>query len=155
MMIQIDPVNIKQAEEISLGLSDLLCWLSGYVSGRPDDPELPMGREAVREINIALKDAITRAEATTTAVRAVTGPNYEATEDLGEIFAVVVEGGRQAPIVMEAEAGETGRRAAFDRLKSMTNRGGWLRGCVVRLTYEGGNEAVLHEMKRLQRGPAE
>ena len=30
-------------------------------------------------------------------------------------------------------------------------KGAWFRGCVVRLTFEGGNEAVLHEMKRLQK----
>ena len=154
MLIHIDPADAKRAEEISLGLSDILCWLGGYVSARQEDPELPMGREALREINIALKDAIARAGAVP--VIATSATDYEATEDLGEIFGVVVEGNLQAPILMEAEAVATGRREAWDRLRSLVARNGyWLRGCVVRLTFEGGNEAVLHEMKRLQRGPAE
>ena len=51
-------LSSKEAEELSLNLSDLLCWLSGFQAARAGtelEYETPMGVEAVRELNIKLK----------------------------------------------------------------------------------------------------
>lgn len=57
----------EEAERISFGLSDLLCWHAGYASGVSSDPlrssdDDPMGRSEAREINIKIKQALNRAE---------------------------------------------------------------------------------------------
>lgn len=59
------PVTIildeEQAERLSDGIADVLCWLSGYRSARPDDRDLAvLNIEAVRDMNIAIQDAIAR-----------------------------------------------------------------------------------------------
>ncbi len=74
------------------------------------------------------------------------------TEDVTEIFGVVVEGPSQGPILMEVEADGTSRQAACDHLRQLLSSGGyWFRGCVVRIEYESGNAAVLHTMKGMQK----
>lgn len=72
------------------------------------------------------------------------------TEDLTEIFAVVVEGSMQGPILMEVEAEYTSRDKACERLRRMVDGRMWFRGCVVRLEFVEGNNAVLHAMKGMQ-----
>ena len=67
------------------------------------------------------------------------------------IYAVVVEGATQPPIIMETEAGMTSHEQAYERLRTLLRSEMWFRGCVVRLTYESGNEAVLHQMEALQK----
>jgi hypothetical protein len=71
-------------------------------------------------------------------------------EDVTEIFAVVVEGSMQGPILMEVEAEYTSQEKARDRLTKMVDGRIWFRGCVVRLEYVEGNNAVLHAMKGMQ-----
>jgi len=54
----------KEAESISLGLSDLLCWLSGFEAARSGTDlshTTPMGIWAARDINIKIKTALERA----------------------------------------------------------------------------------------------
>lgn len=70
---------------------------------------------------------------------------------MNEIYAVVVEGQTKAPILMEAEGQSTSRDSAGERLEMLLGNGRWIRGCVVRLEYAFGNEAVLHAMKGMQK----
>lgn len=54
-----------QAEWVSAGLSDFLCWSTGFnaaLSPSEDHDRRPMGVSHMRELNIALKRAIERAE---------------------------------------------------------------------------------------------
>lgn len=52
-----------EAEIISYGLSDLLCWCSGFAAAHRDDTDdLPMGREAARNLNLKLKSALDAAD---------------------------------------------------------------------------------------------
>jgi hypothetical protein len=54
-----------QAEWVSHGLSDQLCWCNGFnaaLSPADDHDRRPMGISQMRELNIALKRAIERAE---------------------------------------------------------------------------------------------
>ena len=48
---------IEEAEEISDGLSDILCWCQGFraAGGKP-----PMGEEDARSLNIAIKRALSQ-----------------------------------------------------------------------------------------------
>lgn len=53
----------KDAERISAGLADLLCWHQGYASGvardqMRDTGDDPMGVREARDINIKLKSAL-------------------------------------------------------------------------------------------------
>lgn len=54
----------RKAESLSLGLSDLLCWTQGFNAALTelDSRSGPMGTESARELNIALKDALSRAD---------------------------------------------------------------------------------------------
>jgi hypothetical protein len=72
------------------------------------------------------------------------------TEDVTEIFAVVVEGQKEGPILMETEGHHTCLKQARDRLDMLLASHAWFRGCVVRLEYADGNRAVLHAMKGMQ-----
>lgn len=48
----------KEAEKLSLGLSDLLCWIEGFNAARAGTDHAnsgPMGVEAVRTLNLRLK----------------------------------------------------------------------------------------------------
>lgn len=50
-----------EAEGISYGLSDLLCWCRGFAAAKGDDTEhVPMGMDQAREINIKIKRALDR-----------------------------------------------------------------------------------------------
>lgn len=46
------------AERISNGLSDLLCWCRGFMAGRDDACQHPQGTEAATILNLALKRAM-------------------------------------------------------------------------------------------------
>lgn len=72
------------------------------------------------------------------------------TEDVGEIFAVVAEFKNQGPILMEMEGPQTSRDKADARMRSLLSSPNVLRAAMVRLTYEGGNELLIHDMKRMQ-----
>lgn len=50
-------LSFKQAEELSSGMSDLLCWCRGYKAGY-DGSYAPFGDDETREMNALLKDAI-------------------------------------------------------------------------------------------------
>jgi hypothetical protein len=72
------------------------------------------------------------------------------TEDLGDIFVVVAEFGDQGPIVMETEGQGTSRQAAFDRAARMRSHSNIIRTAIARLTFESGNELLIHDLKRMQ-----
>lgn len=56
-------MSMTQAEAATAGMSDLLCWARGFRAALGDDTDrAPMGTEMIREMNIALKRAIERAE---------------------------------------------------------------------------------------------
>jgi len=71
------------------------------------------------------------------------------TEDIEEIFAVVAEFRNQGPILMETEGPSTSRDAAYDRMSGLGPN--CVRACVVRLSYEVGNELLIHDLKRMQK----
>lgn len=51
----------KEMESLSYGLADLLCWHRGFSAGREglaDGDNSPMGVDAVRKLNIKLKEAL-------------------------------------------------------------------------------------------------
>lgn len=54
----------EQAERLQQGLADLLCWCRGYIAATVDDfgQTGPIGVQACRDLNIALKRAIDDAE---------------------------------------------------------------------------------------------
>jgi hypothetical protein len=55
----------RAAEWVSAGLSDQLCWCNGFnaaLNPSEDHDRRPMGMSQMRELNIALKRAIERAE---------------------------------------------------------------------------------------------
>lgn len=69
-----------------------------------------------------------------------------------DIYAVVVEGNTEAPILMEMEGPKSTREAAEKHLNQLVGPGSrWFRGCVVRLEFECGNQAVLATMQGLQK----
>lgn len=53
-----------QAESLTFSISDFLCWAAGFNAalGADDHDRRPMGVGHIRELNIALKSAIDRAE---------------------------------------------------------------------------------------------
>lgn len=55
-------------------------------------------------------------------------------------FAVIAEFVEQGPILMESE--DLSYAAAYRRAEDLKARGGVIRVCMVRLTYEGGNAAL-------------
>lgn len=58
VLIQLDR---QEAERLSWGLSDLLCWHGGFAAARAGtdlDDDRPMGIEAVRTLNLKIKDAL-------------------------------------------------------------------------------------------------
>lgn len=55
-------IHQDDAESLSLALSDLLCWCAGYRAGQPDSEHHPMGIQAARTINMALKRALNNKE---------------------------------------------------------------------------------------------
>lgn len=53
----------ERADRLSNGMADLLCWCRGFRAAiGPDTEREPFGDWAAREMNIELKDAISRAE---------------------------------------------------------------------------------------------
>ena len=49
----------SQAEYVSSGMSDLLCWANGFMAAQGEDFRYdPMGTNQIRELNIKLKKAI-------------------------------------------------------------------------------------------------
>lgn len=56
-------MSLSQAETVSSGMSDLLCWANGFMAAKGGDFRYdPMGVHQIRELNIALKSAMARAE---------------------------------------------------------------------------------------------
>lgn len=56
-------IPLDEAQDLSFGISDLLCWCRGFAAGAgPDADSLPMGCSAAREMNIKLKKAINEAK---------------------------------------------------------------------------------------------
>ena len=57
-------MSLSQAEQLSASLSDLLCWCRGFNAALDADQHdrRPMGVEDTRELNIALKRAMRKAE---------------------------------------------------------------------------------------------
>lgn len=58
-----EPIAVLAAksdfDQLSHGLSDLLCWVRGFTAALPDDPgRHPIGIEAVRSLNIKIKEAL-------------------------------------------------------------------------------------------------
>ena len=55
---------LEAAESFSLALSDVLCWCAGFEAALTDlDSRTgPMGTERLRDLNIDLKNAMSRAE---------------------------------------------------------------------------------------------
>ncbi len=52
-------MSLSQAECFQDGMSDLLCWVRGYMSAKNGDSDYdPMGTREIRELNIALKSQI-------------------------------------------------------------------------------------------------
>lgn len=52
----------EAADEIGEELSDLLCWVRGFIAGRPDEADHhPMGVKGVREMRICLRSAVLEA----------------------------------------------------------------------------------------------
>lgn len=49
----------SQAEYVSAGISDILCWANGFMAAKGDDFRYdPMGTEQILELNIKLKKSI-------------------------------------------------------------------------------------------------
>jgi hypothetical protein len=48
----------KEAERLSYGLSDLLCWARGFCAAQPDRENLPLGMTETRDMNSKLKGAM-------------------------------------------------------------------------------------------------
>lgn len=57
-------MGMSQAEDLSLRISDLLCWCAGFNAalGADDHDRRPMGVDAIRELNISLKRAMRKTE---------------------------------------------------------------------------------------------
>jgi len=51
-------IHQDDAERLSNGLSDLLCWCRGFMAGRDDTCQHPQGTEAATILNLALKRAM-------------------------------------------------------------------------------------------------
>jgi hypothetical protein len=71
-------------------------------------------------------------------------------DDEAGVFAVVVEFQTEGPILMETSGCVSSREAAFKRRDELLSR--CVRATVVRVVPEkwGGNELLLHDMKRMQ-----
>lgn len=67
-----------------------------------------------------------------------------------ELYAVIVEGNVQDPILMETEGPGMSLTAAKRRLNDLcrSNQSMWFRGCIVRLQFEFGNRGVFEEAAR-------
>ena len=72
------------------------------------------------------------------------------TEDVTEIFAVVVETKDEGPLLHETLGKNTSYKVAQERMKFLLGSPGVIRACVVRLEFAYGNELLPHDMKRMQ-----
>jgi hypothetical protein len=50
--------SLEQAQELSYGISDILCWIRGFRAGSRETRNDPLGDEVLREFNIKLKKVI-------------------------------------------------------------------------------------------------
>jgi hypothetical protein len=48
----------KEAERLSHGLSDILCWARGFCAAQPENEHLPLGMNETRDMNRKLKGAM-------------------------------------------------------------------------------------------------
>lgn len=56
-------MTMEQAETLSNGMSDLLCWVRGYMAASDAlDGNGPIGQDEVREMRILLQSAMRKAE---------------------------------------------------------------------------------------------
>ena len=53
-------IPASEAEAISDGMADLLCWCRGYMAGCEDLDKHPMGVNETRELRIKLQAALRR-----------------------------------------------------------------------------------------------
>jgi hypothetical protein len=77
-------------------------------------------------------------------------------EDIEELYAMIVEGPQQDPILWETEGKGFSLDVARKRLSEAINgglHGRYFRGCVVQLVFAEGNRAVLHAAASLRDGP--
>lgn len=52
-------LDLEQAEKFSYGISDVSCWMKGFIAATPDSPERhPYSLRELSDLNIALKRAI-------------------------------------------------------------------------------------------------
>lgn len=51
-------LSVERAERIQYGLSDAACWMRGFLAAAPEGSNGPMGLEAIRDMNILLKDQL-------------------------------------------------------------------------------------------------
>ena len=51
-------ISRDHAQYIQHGLSDIACWMSGYLAATPDSSYKPLGLEEIRSMNILLKGAL-------------------------------------------------------------------------------------------------
>ena len=68
-------------------------------------------------------------------------------DDAPRAYGVLVEFKEQGPILMEMES-RFDLEAAVSRLDGIMSSHRAIRGCIVRLTYERGNEALLRAIER-------
>jgi hypothetical protein len=64
------------------------------------------------------------------------------------VYGVVAEFPNQGPILMEQEGLHSSYESAHESARKL---GTAIRWAVVRLTYIGGNEMLIHDMKRMQK----
>lgn len=72
------------------------------------------------------------------------------TEDVGEVFAVMAEFKDTGPFLMETDGPRSSREKAYEQMRTVVSKPHCLRAAVVRLTHDGGNELLIHDMKRMQ-----
>ena len=51
-------ITREEATDLSAGLSDVLCWMSGFRAARPDADDLPLGIDETRRVSLLIKDAL-------------------------------------------------------------------------------------------------
>lgn len=55
-------LSVEDAQRLSSGMADLLCWCRGFIAGRADDHDShPMGIEETRTLRLKLMSALEEA----------------------------------------------------------------------------------------------
>ncbi|MDV2984179.1 UNVERIFIED_CONTAM: hypothetical protein Q9R58_07680 [Methylobacteriaceae bacterium AG10] len=55
-------LSVEDAQHLSSGMADLLCWCRGFIAGRADDHDShPMGIEETRTLRLKLMSALEEA----------------------------------------------------------------------------------------------